>query len=160
MLGKRISLYVALWVLLAFTVAYSNILIPRSGQSFPLLAVSTGWGDIFVGVTAPIVGYMLWRDSQRFRLFEIVWCVAGITDSIPVLYKAVNSAPGPMQTTAFDLPTIIIGYIPFPIVPLLVVPISLILHIQMIRKLLDRPRVNALSEIRPQAIAIFKATID
>ncbi len=114
------------------------LLLEADGLLSTYFASSTGWGDIAVGVTAPFVGYLLWRDAKRFQAVGIAWCIAGIADLLLVLYKAVNSAPGPLQSTAFDLPTIIIGYFPFTIVPLLVVPVSLILHVQMIRKLLVR----------------------
>lgn len=99
-------------------------------------ASSTGWGDIFAGVTAPIVGFLLWKDLQRFRYVGLLWCVFGVFDLLMVFYKAINSAPGPMQTTAFDLPTVIIGYFPFSLVPLLVVPISLILHAVLVARLM------------------------
>jgi hypothetical protein len=67
-----------------------------------------------------------------------VWCVTGILDLLLVLFKALNSAPGPQQTTAFELPTVIIGYFPFSIIPLFVVPFSLILHGLLIRRLMDK----------------------
>lgn len=185
--AARLAAYMLVWVALALAISYTNILVPRTEQWFPLLGVlilgatvlglllvfkspsviaaikaipigwlaavqvyrtigivflllqadrllpayfasSTGWGDIFVGVTAPIVGYLLWKDLQRYRYVGLLWCVIGVFDLLMVLYKAINSAPGPMQTTAFDLPTVIIGYFPLSLIPLLVVPISLILH--------------------------------
>lgn len=191
----RISLYLFTWVVAVLCVAYSNILVPRVEQNFPLLAVliigptllgsfllfksknalavllatplhllatiqvyrvigvvflllqddgllpayfatSTGWGDIFVGVTAPIVGYLLWKDAKAFRFVGLAWCVVGIGDLLLVLYKAATSAPGPLQSTSFELPTVIIGYFPFTVIPLLIVPISLILHVQMMRKII------------------------
>lgn len=98
-------------------------------------ALSTGWGDIAIGLTAPIVSYLLWLNAPRYFALGLVWCGAGIFDLLFVLYKAINSAPGPLQTTAFDVPTVIIGYFPFPLIPLLIVPISIILHVQMIRKI-------------------------
>lgn len=193
--ARRIGLYFLIWISLALALAYSNVLVPRDDQVFPILgalilgstilgsvllftsqnakavldaipvhwlatiqiyriigtvflllhadgllsayfALSTGWGDIFIGVTAPIVGYLLWKDAARFRSIGLAWCVVGIGDLLLVLYKAINSAPGPLQSTAFDTPTVIVGYFPFPLVALLVVPISIILHAQMIRKLL------------------------
>jgi len=189
--------YLFLWAAAAQAIAYTNVLVPRAEQTFPLLgvlvlggtisgivllsvsrhatavlqaiplhwlatiqvyriiglvflllyadgllsgyfALSTGWGDIFVGVTAPIVGYLLWRDVARFWAIGLAWCIIGIGDLLLVLYKAINSAPGPFQTTSFDLPTVIVGYYPFPLVPLLIVPISIILHVQLIRRLVSR----------------------
>lgn len=111
------------------------LLMQSDGLLSAFFAVSTGWGDIFVGVTAPLVGFLLWKDVRRFRLVGFAWCIVGISDLLLVLYKAINSAPGPLQTTSFELPTVAIGYFPFAVIPLLVVPISMILHVQMIRKL-------------------------
>lgn len=112
------------------------LMLESDGLLSTYFATSTGWGDIFVGVTAPIVGYLLWKDAYQYRLIGLAWCFAGIADLVFVLYKAINSAPGPLQTTSFDLPTVAIGYFPLTIVPLLVVPIALILHVQMIRKVI------------------------
>lgn len=111
------------------------LLLHADGMLSAYFALSTGWGDIAIGVTAPLLGYLLWLDASRYFALGLVWCGAGIFDLFYVLYKAVRSAPGPLQTTAFDLPTVIIGYFPFTLIPLLVVPISIILHIQMIRKI-------------------------
>ena len=112
------------------------LLLEADGYLSSYFARSTGWGDILVGVTAPVVGYLMWKDARRYYAAGLLWCAAGIADLLLVLYKALNSAPGPLQTTAFDVPTVIIGYFPFPLVPLIVVPVSLILHVQMVRKIL------------------------
>lgn len=112
------------------------LLLQADGLLPAYFANSTAWGDILVGVTAPVVGYLLWKDAKAFRLVGLAWCVVGIGDLLLVLYKAINSAPGPLQTTSFDLPTVIVGYFPFPVIPLLIVPISLILHVLLIRKLI------------------------
>lgn len=193
-LALRLILSALVWVGLMLAIANSNILVPRTEQTLPLLgiliigssvlgsallikshsakamldavplhwfaviqiyrivgavflmlerdgllpayfAISTGWGDIAIGLSAPIVGVLLWQDAGKFRLVGLAWCIAGMSDLLLVLFKAVNSAPGPLQSTAFDLPTVIIGYFPFSLIPLLVVPISLILHIQLVRRL-------------------------
>jgi len=198
--GWNVLSVVAIWVSLALGLAYSNVLVPREDQWFPLLGVlivgmtvlfgvlvlrskalsavldamplhwlvavqsyrviglvfllleadgllssyfatSTGWGDIAVGVTAPIVGFLMWKDARKYLWVAFVWSVAGIADLLLVLYKAVQSAPGPLQTTAFDTPTVIIGYFPFPIIPLIVVPMSLVLHVLVVRKLLRQPNM-------------------
>jgi len=192
--AARLAAYMFVWVVLVLAISYTNVVVPKVEQTFPLLGVlilgatvlggvllyrsptamaaldtipiawlasiqiyriigivflflqadgllpayfasTTGWGDIFVGVTAPIVGYLLWKNARRFRYLGQLWCAIGIGDLFLVLYKAVNSAPGPLQTTAFDLPTVIIGYFPLSIVPLLVVPISLILHALLVLRL-------------------------
>ena len=119
------------------------LLLHADGLLSAYFALSTGWGDIAVGVTAPVVGFLLWKDAAKYRIAGYLWCAAGIGDLLFVLYRAINSAPGPLQTTAFDIPTVIIGYFPFPLIPLLVVPISLILHFQMIRKLVKEARREA-----------------
>ena len=111
------------------------LMMQSDGLLSAYFATSTGWGDILIGVTAPIVGYLLWNDAYRYKFVGLTWCVAGVSDLFFVLYKAITSAPGPLQSASFDLPTVAIGYFPFPLIPLLVVPVSLILHAQLIRKL-------------------------
>jgi len=101
-------------------------------------ANTTGWGDIFVGVTAPIVAYLLWKERPWAREIALMWNVVGIGDLILVVGKAITSAPGPLRIDGIEPATTIIGYFPFPVIPLFVVPISIILHLQMMRKLLGR----------------------
>jgi hypothetical protein len=114
------------------------LLLYSDGILSAYFALSTAWGDITIGITAPVVGYLLYKNPQKFRWVGLVWCVTGILDLLLVLFKALNSAPGPQQTTAFELPTVIIGYFPFSIIPLFVVPLSLILHGLLIRRLMDK----------------------
>lgn len=111
------------------------ILLAADGILPNYFAQTTGWGDIAVGLAAPFVALLLWIDERRFRYFAVIWCVAGIADLLTVLFKALLTAPGPMQID-IDIPTVIIGQFPFAFIPLLVVPISLILHVQLMRKLL------------------------
>lgn len=111
------------------------LLLAADGHLSNYFATTTGWGDILVGVTAPMVGYLLWKDAQRYRAMATAWCIVGIGDLLLVLYKALRTAPGPMQADGIDIETVIIGYFPFPFIPLLIVPISLILHVQMLRKM-------------------------
>ncbi|MEL7165142.1 MAG: hypothetical protein AAGL96_06670 [Pseudomonadota bacterium] len=112
-----------------FLLLLADGLLPR------YFAWTTGWGDILVGIAAPLVGYLLWRDVQRYAWVGLGWCAIGIADLILVLIKAVRSAPGPLQAAIYNPPTEIIGYFPFPMVPLVIVPMSLILHVQLIRAL-------------------------
>ncbi|MEL7091768.1 MAG: hypothetical protein AAFN94_08545 [Pseudomonadota bacterium] len=114
---------------IVFLLLMADGLLPR------YFAFTTGWGDIIVGIAAPMVGYLLWRDVQRYAWVGLGWCAVGIADLILVLIKAVRSAPGPLQAAIYNPPTEIVGYFPFPMIPLVIVPMSLILHVQLIRAL-------------------------
>lgn len=118
------------------------LLMLADGLLSSYLAFSTGWGDIFIGITAPITGYFLLKNPTKYAYIGLVWCIAGFSDLILVLFKALTSAPGELQIAAFELPTIIIGIFPFPIIPFLVVPISLTLHIQLIRKIMRQKNMK------------------
>ncbi|MEM0975916.1 MAG: hypothetical protein AAGJ34_00130 [Pseudomonadota bacterium] len=125
------------------------LLLEADGLLSKYFALSTAWGDIFVGVTAPIIAILLTRDARRFLWLGVTWCIIGIADLVLVLFKAINSAPGPRQTTAFDIPTEVVGYFPFSILPLVIVPLSIVLHLVLIQRLLaqrSRPAVGKLSE--------------
>ena len=98
-------------------------------------AQTTGWGDILVGITAPIIGYLLWKDAAKYKILAALWCVLGIGDLLLVLFKAIRSAPGPMQLPNIEIETVIVGQFPFLFIPLIVVPISLILHAQLLSTL-------------------------
>ncbi|MEO0344345.1 MAG: hypothetical protein AAF198_13005 [Pseudomonadota bacterium] len=112
------------------------LLLEADGLLSKYFAVTTAWGDIFVGLTAPIVAVLLHRDLYKYLWVGILWSLIGIGDLILVLFKAIQSAPGPRQTTAFDIPTEVVTYFPFSILPMLIVPVSIILHLILIQKLL------------------------
>lgn len=98
-------------------------------------AQTTGWGDILVGITAPFIGFLLWKNAEKYKIPATLWCLFGMGDLIFALFKAIRSAPGPMQMPGIEIDTIIVGQFPFAFIPLIVVPLSLILHGQLLRKL-------------------------
>lgn len=122
------------------------LLLLADGILSSYFAFSTGWGDIIIGATAPMTGYLLYKNPIKHAYIGVIWCIAGFLDLVLVLIKALTSAPGPLQIYSTELPTVIIGIFPFSIIPFLVVPISLTLHVQLIRKILRQKGTPVLPE--------------
>jgi hypothetical protein len=81
-----------------------------------------GWGDIFIGLTAPFVA-LYWSDARHKPAF-VIWQILGVTDLVTAL--ALGSTVGMLhpegiQTTAMTV-------LPMSLIPTFGVPLFLILH--------------------------------
>jgi hypothetical protein len=115
---------------------------------FPaLFALPAGLGDILIGVAAPLVAKNLRNGHPASRGRAILWDVLGLSDLVVAVTLGVLTAPGPFQRFAFDQPNVAISEFPFVIIPTVLVPLSVLLHVFSLRSLtrsqipagLDRP---------------------
>ncbi len=98
------------------------VLLEASGKLPAVFALPAGYGDIFIGITAPLVALKL--AEPRWRGAFIVWQILGITD----LLVAVS-----LGTTARLLspagPTMLpLTVLPLSLVPTFLVPLFVIIH--------------------------------
>jgi hypothetical protein len=98
-------------------------------------AQPAGWGDIFIGLTAPFVA-LYWSDSTHRAAF-VVWQILGVIDLITALTLGATVGmfhPEGIQTTAMTV-------LPMSLIPTFGVPLFLILHFiclaQSFRKVAD-----------------------
>ena len=63
----------------------------------PVFANPAGWGDAFIGVTAPVVAYVVARRMGGWRALAIVWNLAGIADLVDAVFLGVTSSPGALR---------------------------------------------------------------
>jgi len=61
--------------------------------------------------------------------------VLGIVDLIAAVTLGLLSSPSPIQQLAFDHPNVLVGQFPMVMIPAFMVPISILLHVAVLRKL-------------------------
>ncbi len=121
------------------------------GQLPGYFAQPAGWGDILVGVTAPLVALALARRAAGARTLAIAWNTVGILD----LVVAVGMGTGVLAPyLAPDLGSRVpaaaaMGVFPLILVPTFAVPLSVILHVLALRRLRQERRAEARLVARP-----------
>jgi len=92
--------------------------------------------DILSGITAPIVYFICFKNSQvKNRKLLLVWNFICLGLLLNIVINALLSAPFPFQQFAFDQPNIAILYFPFTWLPCFIVMIVLYSHLAAIRQL-------------------------
>ncbi|RYY64295.1 MAG: hypothetical protein EOO12_10035 [Chitinophagaceae bacterium] len=98
--------------------------------------------DVLSGLTAPVIYYFTFVKTTIGRFGLLLWNFICLGLLVNVVYHAFLSAPTVLQRFAFDQPAVAIGYFPFTLLPGFVVPIVLLSHAAMIRRLLQREKTQ------------------
>lgn len=91
--------------------------------------------DLFSGITAPLVGYWVFRRNREPKKLLLAWNIICLLLLLNVVITAVFAFPSPFQKLAFDQPNIAVLYFPFNLLPSVVVPTVLFGHLAAIRQL-------------------------
>jgi hypothetical protein len=92
--------------------------------------------DILSGITAPIVYFICFKNSQlKNRRLLLIWNFICLGLLLNIVINALLSAPFPFQQFAFDQPNVAILYFPFTWLPCFIVMIVLYSHLAAIRQL-------------------------
>jgi len=92
--------------------------------------------DILSGITAPIVYFVCFKNSQlKNRKLLLVWNFICLGLLLNIVINALLSAPFPFQQFAFNQPNVAILYFPFTWLPCFIVMIVLYSHLAAIRQL-------------------------
>lgn len=98
-------------------------------------ALPAGVGDVLVGVLAPFVGLMYARGAERRDSFVLAWNVFGILDLLVALTTGFLTSPSPFQRLSLSAPNELITAFPLVMIPVFVVPVSILLHLMSLMKL-------------------------
>jgi hypothetical protein len=112
-----------------FLVLYASGRLPRE------FAWPAGAGDVLVGLLAPFAGLAYARGSSGSANFVRAWNLFGLADLVVALTTGFLSSPSQFQMLAFDRPNELIGAFPLAMVPVFLVPLSVLLHLASLEKL-------------------------
>lgn len=98
--------------------------------------------DIIMGITAPIMGLLLWRNKLSKKVL-LAWNVFGLLLITIILVVGILSAELPFQQFGFDQPNRAVTYFPFVLLPALIVPLVIWTYISDILKLKMEIRATA-----------------
>lgn len=107
-------------------------------------ALPAGWGDVAIGLAAPLIAVALARGVRGARPMGIAWNVLGLAD----LAVAVGMGTGwlaPLLAPALGRvpPAPAMGAFPLILVPMFAVPVSVMLHLLALARLLREVRVGS-----------------
>jgi hypothetical protein len=84
--------------------------------------------DIFSGLSAPVVYYLVFRRRLLGYNVLLGWNLLCLGLVLNTLFNALLSVPGPLQRFAFEQPNIAVLYFPFVWLPSCIVPLVLLSH--------------------------------
>lgn len=125
-----------------FLYLYAYALLPGA------FALPAGIGDVLVGIAALPVAYAVARGYAGARGLVIAWNIAGTGDLVVAVATGFTSSPGRYQLLAFEAPNTLIGAYPLVMIPLFVVPLSILLHVVSLRRVLAGKTVGPVSRSR------------
>jgi hypothetical protein len=114
------------------------LILLAQGQLPAHFALPAGWGDVAVGVSAPLVALALSRGVRGARTLALAWNGFGLLD----LVVAVGMGTGylaPLLAPALGAqvdPAAAMARFPLILVPTFAVPVSVLLHLIALRRLL------------------------
>ena len=114
---------------IVFLLLYARGLLPAE------FAFPSGYGDIFIGVTALPVAYWYFKQKPFARALAIGWNFIGIADLVLAVVLGFLTSPTIIQTFAHDAPNQLITAYPLVMVPVFAVPLSMLLHLFSLRAL-------------------------
>ncbi len=114
---------------LIFLVLYAGGHLPGA------FAWPAGVGDILVGLLAPVVGAAYAHGSRNAAGWLRAWNLFGIADLIVAVATGFLSSPSRLQMFAFGAPNELISAFPLAMIPVFLVPLSILLHLASLRKL-------------------------
>lgn len=106
-----------------------------AGKMPGLFAWPAGIGDVLVGGLAPIVAIAYARGPEKNGDLVWVWNILGLIDLSVAVASGMVTAPSPIQQFAFELPNELISVFPLVLIPIYVVPLSVLLHLASLTKL-------------------------
>lgn len=93
-----------------------------------LFALPAGLGDVSVGLLAPLVATAYARSSHRGSGRVLLWNLFGIADLVVAVTLGFLTSPSPLQLASFDRPSVLITIFPLSLIPVYMVPLSILLH--------------------------------
>jgi hypothetical protein len=129
-----------------FLLGYARNELPAS------FAIPAGIGDVLVGLAAPFVAVLSAPSTRAGRRIIIGWCVVGLADLVVAVTMGVLNAPGKFGLIAGEVTTAPLLELPLSLIPTFFVPLSILLHLIVLRRTLNTS--SAPARLAPAASAI------
>jgi hypothetical protein len=104
-----------------------------------LMTFEAGNLDILVGLTAPLI-WWAYSKGHIAKRGLLIWNSISLLSVLNAFGRAMLSAPFPFQRFAFDQPTVAILSFPFILLPAFIVPVAILCHLVVFRKLSGAPQ--------------------
>jgi hypothetical protein len=118
-----------------FLVLYAGGLLPG------VFAIPAGYGDLLVGLSAIAIGAVALKN--RLSRVIALWNWLGILDLAIAVATGFLTAPSRYQLLSRETPNLLIGSFPLVMIPIYLVPISILLHLASLSKLRQTEKVDS-----------------
>jgi hypothetical protein len=120
------------------------VLLYLTGRLPAPFAPTAGWGDIFIGVTAPAVAWLVARREPGWRGVAWLWNSLGLLDLVVAVGLGLTSAEGSPLRLFFTGPsTAPMTNLPWILIPGFAVPLLAVIHFAIFDRLLIEGRAVA-----------------
>ena len=116
-------------------VGFIFLMLCARGSLPGLFAWPAGAGDTLVGLLAPVVGIAYAHRSPHAATWVRAWNLLGIADLIVAVATGFLTSPSRFQMFAFGAPNELIAAFPLVMIPVFLVPLSILLHLASLEKL-------------------------
>jgi len=123
---------------------FSFILLYVAGRLPAPFAPLAGWGDLFVGLTAGPVAWLVAKHGERVRPLLLGWNLIGLLDLVTAIGLGATSAPGPLQLFRGPPDSGMMVTLPWIFIPGFIVPSLVACHIAIFHRLGRRQAVTRL----------------
>ena len=118
------------------------LILAMDGRLSVPFASSAGWGDIITGALAIPLAVIAWRNSERITTPLALWNLFGALDLVVAIALGLLSAPGTPFRVFTDGPgTLAMTELPWIMVPAMLVPLYLLIHLALATKLQSSRRM-------------------
>lgn len=120
------------------------VMLQGQGRLPAPFAPAAGWGDVFIGVTALPLAWLVHRRAAGWRTLAVIWSGLGMLDLIVAIVLGVTSNENaPLRLFGTGVGTAIMTQLPWSLVPTFGVPMLFLAHLAALRRLRMPARVPA-----------------
>jgi hypothetical protein len=132
---------IPVWVLIAVNsvriLGVSFLLLYSAHRLSAPFALVAGWGDLFVGLTAGPVAWLLVRHGTKAERWVLAWNLVGFFDLFAAIALGATSSPGPIRLFMEPPGSSIMTTLPWIIIPCFIVPSLQAFHMAIFHRLLS-----------------------
>jgi hypothetical protein len=102
----------------------------QAGRLPPTFALTAGYGDLFIGLTALPLTWAIHRRVNGWQRLALAWNALGALDLVTALSLGIGSAAGSPLRFIFETPDSgAVGVLPWALIPGLLVPLYMLTHV-------------------------------